>query len=175
MAALLALLAATAFAFGNVLQQKGTLEAPASGDDPRFLAQILRRPVWLAGGALQVSGWILQAAALDRGSLVVVQSLTATSLVIALPVGARFTNQQIDRRVVLGAVAMIAGIVLFLSVGQPQKGIAHPSAAAWWSACISAAVLVVPARPDRTASRRCGASAATSAVRQVSASPCRRR
>ena len=142
MAALLALAAATAFAFGNVLQQKGTLEAPASGDDPRFLAQILRRPVWLAGGALQVSGWILQAAALDRGSLVVVQSLTATSLVIALPIGARFTGQQIDRRVVLGAAAMIAGIVLFLSVGQPQAGVAHPSAAAWWSACISTAVIV---------------------------------
>jgi len=142
MAALLALLAATAFAFGNVLQQKGTLEAPASGDDPHFLTQILKRPVWLAGGALQVSGWVLQAAALDRGSLVVVQSLCAMSLVIALPIGARLTNQQVDRRVVLGAVAMIAGIVLFLSVGQPQKGIAHPSAAAWWSACISATVIV---------------------------------
>ena len=143
MAALLALLAATAFAFGSVLQQKGTLETPASGDDPRFLAQLLKRPVWLAGGALQVSGWILQAAALDRGSLVVVQSLCATSLVIALPIGARITNQQIDRRVILGAVAMIAGIVLFLSVGQPQSGTAHPSAAAWWSACISATVIVV--------------------------------
>ncbi len=80
MAALLALLAATAFAFGNVLQQKETLEAPASGDDPRSLAQILKRPVWLAGGTLQVSGRVLQAGALDRGSLVVVQSLCAMSL-----------------------------------------------------------------------------------------------
>lgn len=143
MAVLLALLAAVAFAFGNVLQQKGTLEAPAGGDDPRFLAQILKRPVWLAGGALQAGGWILQAAALDRGSLVVVQSLTTMSLVIALPIGARITGQQIDRRVILGAAAMVAGIVLFLSVGQPQRGVAHPSAAAWWSACLSALVIVV--------------------------------
>jgi hypothetical protein len=52
----LALLAAFAFARGNVLQQKGTLEAPAEGDDPRFLAQILRRPVWLAGRASQMTG-----------------------------------------------------------------------------------------------------------------------
>ena len=44
----------------------------------------------------------------------VVQSLTATSLVIALPVGARITNQQISHRVIIGAVSMIAGIVLFL-------------------------------------------------------------
>ena len=56
---ILSLLAATAFAFGNVLQQKGTLETSASGDDPHFFVQILRRPVWLAGGALQMSGWIL--------------------------------------------------------------------------------------------------------------------
>ena len=33
----LALLAALAFALGSVLQQKGTLEAPSGGDDPRFL------------------------------------------------------------------------------------------------------------------------------------------
>src|ERR1700692_4264310 len=123
MAILLALLAASAFAMGSVLQQKGTLEASAQGDDPRFLVQILKRPVWLVGGGLQATGWILQAAALDRGSLVVVQSITATSLVIALPLGAHFTNQEISRRVVLGAVAIIVGIVLFLSVGSPQKGV----------------------------------------------------
>lgn len=73
---ILALLAAFAFALGNVLQQKGTLEAPAEGDDPRFLIQILRRPVWLAGAGFQGSGWVLQAVALDTGSLIVVQSLT---------------------------------------------------------------------------------------------------
>ena len=59
-ASILALLAAFAFAFGSVLQQKGTLQAPAQGDDPRFLVQILRRPVWLAGAACQGSGWVLR-------------------------------------------------------------------------------------------------------------------
>ena len=158
MAILLALLAATTFACGSVLQQKGTLQAPAPGDDPRFLVQILKRPVWLAGGALQATGWILQAAALDRGSLVVVQSLTATSLVIALPLGARITNQQVGRRVVIGAVAIIVGIVFFLSVGSPQKGTSHPAPVAWWAAGISGAVIVtVLARLGR---RRSGATKA---------------
>jgi len=158
MAILLSLLAASAFAMGTVLQQKGTLEAPAGDDGPRFLVQILRRPVWLAGGGLQSTGWILQAAALDRGSLVVVQSLTATSLVIALPLGARITNQEINRRVIFGAAAIIAGIVLFLSVGSPQKGTSHPAAAAWWVAGVSgAAVVVVLAR---LGSRRSGATKA---------------
>src|SRR4051794_1974443 len=138
MADVLALLAACAFALGSVLQQKGTLQAPAADGDPRFLVQILKRPVWLAGAGLQAGGWVLQAAALDRGSLVVVQSLIALSLVIALPLGARFTDQQVTRRVVVGAVGMVAGIVLFLSVGSPEGGTSQPDAAAWWSAGVAA-------------------------------------
>ena len=153
MAILLALLAASAFAIGSVLQQKGTLETPAEGDDPRFLVQILKRPVWLAGGGLQATGWVLQAAALDRGSLVVVQSLTATSLVIALPLGAHFTHQQISRRVLAGAVAVIVGIVLFLSVGSPQAGTSYPTPATWVGAgALGTAVVVVLARVGRARS-----------------------
>ena len=87
----LAIVAAVLFALGTVLQQKGTLSTAASADDPRFLLQILHRPVWLAGTR---SGRRLgpPGTALDRGSLVVVQSLTALSLVVALPLGARLTT-----------------------------------------------------------------------------------
>ena len=84
---LLALLAALSFALGSVLQQRGTLHTSASEGDPRFLAEILRKPVWLISGTLQILGWVLQAAALEAGSLVVVQSLCALSLVFALPLG----------------------------------------------------------------------------------------
>jgi drug/metabolite transporter (DMT)-like permease len=138
----LALLAAVAFAAGNVFQQKGTLETPAGGDDPRFLVQILRRPVWLAGALLQMMGWILQAAALNQGPLIVVQSLTMLSLVIALPLGARLTGQQVGRREMVGALAVVLGISLFLSVGAPSGGTAHPSASAWWSAGLTSLALV---------------------------------
>ena len=72
--------------------------------------------MWLAGGGLQVSGWVLQALALDTGSLIVVQSLTTMSLVIALPLGARITSQDITGRVWLGAAAMVAGIVFASAV-----------------------------------------------------------
>ncbi|MGA2931173.1 MAG: DMT family transporter [Acidimicrobiales bacterium] len=133
-AALLAVLAATAFALGSVLQQKGTLEVPAAEGHQRFLAQILRRPVWLAGGGFQFAGWVLQAIALDKGSLVVVQSLTSLSLVIALPLGAKLTNQVLTLRVWAGAASMLLGIVAFLSLGTPKTGSAMPPAAAWWSA-----------------------------------------
>ncbi len=143
MGAWLAILAAVLFAFGTVLQQKGALTTAAGADDPRFLVQILHRPVWLVGTALQSSGWVLQAMALDRASLVVVQSLTALSLVIALPIGAMLTDQHIGRRELIGATLTLLGIVFFVSAGQPQGGTSHPSAATWWSACLITAALVM--------------------------------
>ncbi len=157
-AVVLALLAAFAFAFGSVLQQKGTLEVPIEGDDPHFFTHLVRRPVWLAGAACQGSGWILQAVALDSGSLIIVQSLTTLSLVIALPLGKRFTGQQIGRRIWIGAAAIVVGIVLFLSVGSPTGGTATPPASAWWSAGFVAVFLV--ALLGRLGGRRQGAARA---------------
>jgi drug/metabolite transporter (DMT)-like permease len=138
----LALLAAVLFAFGTVLQQKGAMSVASSDDSPRFLIQILHRPVWLAGAVLQACGWIAQAMALDRAALVVVQSLTALSLVIALPIGMWLTRQHIGRRELAGAILTMAGIVFFLSAGQPQGSTSHPDAAAWWSACLITLALV---------------------------------
>ncbi len=64
------------------------------------------------------------------------------SLVIALPLGARITDQQITRRVAWGATAVVAGVILFLAVGSPQAGTSKPRSAAWWSACIATAAIV---------------------------------
>ncbi len=132
----LAIAAAVAFALGTVLQQKGTLTTEAGEGDPHFLLQILHRPVWLAGAVCQSSGWVLQAMALDRASLVVVQSITALSLVLALPIGIKLTHQHVGRRELSGASLTLVGIVVFLSAGQPQGGTAHPDASAWWAACL---------------------------------------
>jgi drug/metabolite transporter (DMT)-like permease len=132
----LAIAAAIAFAIGTVLQQKGTMATEAAENDPSFLLQILRKPVWLVGLIFQIIGWILQAVALGRASLVVVQSLTTLSLVIALPLGGWLTRQRIGWREIAGAVLTLGGVVLLLSAGQPQGGTNHPSAATWWTACL---------------------------------------
>lgn len=52
------------------------------------------------------------------------------------------TDQQITRRVGGGALAVVAGITLLLTVGSPRGGTSAPPAAAWWSACLSSAVLI---------------------------------
>jgi drug/metabolite transporter (DMT)-like permease len=143
MGSALAVAAAFAFAFGTVLQQKGTLTTTQQSGDAHWLIQILRKPVWLAGMVMQASGWILQAVALDKAPLMVVQAITSLSLVIALPIGIWLTGQQVDRKVVAGAVTVVAGIIVFLSVGSPHGGTNNPSATTWWTACLVIAALVL--------------------------------
>ena len=143
MADALALLAALAFAFGTVLQQRGTLDTKAAEGDPHFLTEIIRKPVWLFGAVAQALGWVLQAVALDKGSLIVVQSLCAMSLVFALPIGVRLTDQHVGRRSIVGAVLTLGGIVVFIAVGQPQGGTETPDATVWWAAGIASVAAMV--------------------------------
>jgi drug/metabolite transporter (DMT)-like permease len=149
----LSLLAATAFALGTVLQQKGTLadsDAARPGADPgtaagagdlRFLTGLFTRPVWLLGGVVTALGAVLNALALHLGTLAGVQALTTLSLVIALPFGVWLTDQRITRTVVLGALAIVAGIILFVTVGSPQPGTTAPTSADWWRAALLSGVL----------------------------------
>ena len=138
----IALLGAVCFAVAAVLQQKGTLLSTSSETDPKFARDLFTTPVWLAGAGLLVVGWILQAVALDRGPLMVVQAITSLSLVIALPFGIWITNQVVRGREWLGAGATVAGIAVFLSVGSPSQGTDQPTAAAWWTAGIASVLLL---------------------------------
>lgn len=155
---LLALLAALSFALGSVLQQRGTLQTSAPEGDPRFLAEILRKPVWLLGGSLQIFGWVLQAAALERGSLIVVQSLCALSLVFALPLGVWLTDQHVGRRSVIGACTTLAGIMILVVIGQPQGGSTAPTATAWVATVLIIGLLMLVLA--RLAGRRRGRASA---------------
>ncbi len=89
---LLALVAALLFALGTILQQKAGLDEPTDGASSGLLLRMAQRPVWLAGIAADALGFVAQAAALGIGRLVVVQPLLVTSVVFALPLGARFTR-----------------------------------------------------------------------------------
>jgi len=86
---------------------------------------------------------VLQAAALDRGSLALVQSLCALSLVFALPLGVRLTGQRVGRRSIIGACITLLGIITFVAVGQPQGGTTQPEAAAWWTSGLTITALML--------------------------------
>ena len=88
MPTVLALCAAFLFALAAALQQKGALELPEiSLRHPASLARLAGQTMWLLGTAALLTGYVLQAAALDRGRLAIIQPLLVMTVVFALPLG----------------------------------------------------------------------------------------
>ncbi len=56
------------------------------------------------------------------GRLAVVQPLLATSMVFALPLGKRFTNQRIKRSDIGAAILVTASLIAFLTIANPSGG-----------------------------------------------------
>jgi drug/metabolite transporter (DMT)-like permease len=112
------------FALGSVLQQKAGLDEPdaAEGSSSGLLLRMARKPVWLVGIAADGLGFVGQAIALTIGRLAVVQPLLATSMVFALPLGKRFTNQQIKRSDIGAAILVTASLIAFLTIANPSGG-----------------------------------------------------
>ena len=97
-AAVLALVAAFSFALAATLWQRASMDAGVGPGDARGLVGLLTNGVWLLGLGAQGLGVALQAAALDRGRVAIIQPLLVTSIVWALPLGYLLTNQTITRR-----------------------------------------------------------------------------
>jgi drug/metabolite transporter (DMT)-like permease len=126
----LALLAAVLFAVGVVCQQRGALAAP-SALSTAFLRAVVTNRIWLAGAAAQAIGWIAQAPALDRGPLLVVQSIISLQVVFALPLGIALTGQHVSRREWAGAGAAVVGLAAFLAVSNPAASRTDVPAGTW--------------------------------------------
>jgi drug/metabolite transporter (DMT)-like permease len=120
---ILALVAAFFFALAAALQQKGALNLPTiSLSDPKSLARLAGQTMWLLGTAALLTGYVLQAAALDRGRLAIIQPLLVTTVVFALPLGYFLTGQHVGRREIAGAAVAIVGLALFAIFGDPAGG-----------------------------------------------------
>jgi drug/metabolite transporter (DMT)-like permease len=153
----LALAAALLFALGTVLQQRAGLEAPAGGSSSGLLIRMAKRPVWLIGIAADAFGFVAQAAALGFGRLAVVQPLLVSSVVFALPLGARLTKQKVTRVDLGAAVLVVAALVAFLTVANPSGGRADAPLGDWLiaiGACLVVCVPLVLAGRHGPASRR---------------------
>src|SRR5512132_3025390 len=131
-AAVLAILAAVSFAVAATLWQKAALSlAGVSFRHPKSFLVLLTRWVWLLGLAAQIVGVLLQAAALDRGRVSIVQPLLVTTVIWALPLGYFMTGQKITRRVVLGAVVIVVGLGVFASFADPAAGVDDAPGSDW--------------------------------------------
>ena len=95
---LLALLAAVFLAIGIVVRQRATMDVPPEyGVSSVMFLTLLRRPLWWAGTAAAVAGYVFQALALANGSLLLVQPILVSALLFALPMSARLAHRRVTR------------------------------------------------------------------------------
>jgi len=143
----LALGASLANALTSVFQRKGLETAPA---DARLrlslISYALRRRIWLAGFALMIVSFLLQAVALHLGRLSEVQPILTTELVFLVVVLAAWFGFSIGRREWLGVLAVCGGLAGFLYFADPVEGTLSPPPWAWLAtggACGGAIVIAV--------------------------------
>ncbi len=131
-AALLALGAALFIAIGDVMHQRSAHEVTEEkvGHLELFL-RLLKDTGWWLGSAVAAIGFILQAAALGFGSVLLVQALLVTSLLFALPINARLTHRKVTRWEWTWAALLAASVAVIVTVGNPTEGHSRASLEIW--------------------------------------------
>jgi len=141
-AATLALVAAFLFALAATLQQKGALNLPkVSLAEPSSLLKLVGQTMWLFGTVAMLTGYVVQAVALDRGQVSIVQPLLVTTVVFALPLGYYLTRQSVGRREIVGAFVIIAGLALFTIFGHPADGNGNAPGRDWLIVIVLVAIV----------------------------------
>ncbi len=132
MAVLLALCAALASGIGNVVRQRSAQEVT---DKPvghlTLFGMLLRDGRWWLGGMGDIVSYCLLAAALDKGSVLLVMSLQVTALLFALPLYARLTRHPVTRWEWTWAVLLAVALAVVISVGDPTGGQQRGSLQTW--------------------------------------------
>jgi drug/metabolite transporter (DMT)-like permease len=132
LAATLALLAAVCFALAATLWQKAAQSlSGVSVRHPKSFLVLLTQWVWLLGLVAQIVGVALQAAALDRGRVSIIQPLLVSTVIWTLPLGYFLTHQTVGSREVVGAGIIVVGLAIFATYGDPAAGIVNAPKSDW--------------------------------------------
>ena len=94
--------------------------ADAGETNARSLLKLLRNPLWVIAVVSDFLGFLLQAAALSAGAVVVIQPLVVLMLPVALGVSWMMGGHRPRRGDYLGCLAVLLGLAVFLGlVGKP--------------------------------------------------------
>lgn len=141
-AAFLALCAALASAFGDVMRQRSAQEiTDQQVGHLQLFRMSLRDLRWWMGGAGAVVNYSLQATALAIGSVMLVTALQVTTLLFALPIHAQLTKRRVTRWEWMWAALLAGALAVVVTVGDPTAGHSRGSLTAW----IVVAVVLGPA------------------------------
>ena len=112
-----ALGSALCFATSSALQQRGAARAPqGTGLHLDLLRHLVRRPVWLGGMTAAVGTLVLQALALAKGELVLVQPLLIVGLLFALPLSVLLERRRPSLLEWRWAALLVAGLTTLFIV-----------------------------------------------------------
>lgn len=123
---------ALAFAVATVTQQRAAAES--SDHDARggrFVGQLLRNPRWLAAMLGNAGGYVLQAAALGFGSVLIVQPILVASLLFALPLSAYLAHTRLRWTAAVSGLVLGVSLAVFVTLGNPNSGASHASQRGW--------------------------------------------
>jgi drug/metabolite transporter (DMT)-like permease len=143
-AALLAVASALCIAIGDVLQQRAAhCITDRSVGHVELVAQLLRSGRWWWGALLLVASIALQAAALGRGSVLLVQALLMLSLLFALPINAKVWHRTVSGGEWIWAGLLTAAVIVIVVVGNPEAGRSGASLRTWVAVAVVLAPLLV--------------------------------
>ena len=124
----LAVLAAIANGLASVLQRKAARDQPTSENlSLRLMWHLLHRPAWFGGILSVIVGFLLQAAALGKGRLSVVEPVLVLELPATLIIAALVFRSRLTVREWGAAVAMTGGWRRCCSPCPPPAGPAPTS------------------------------------------------
>ena len=107
-------------AIGIVVRQRATMSVPTEhGVSSVMLTTLLRSPVWWLGTGAAVLGYVFQALALIKGSLILVQPILVSALLFTLPLSARLAGRRVTRGEWLWAGLLTAGLAVFVLLARP--------------------------------------------------------
>jgi drug/metabolite transporter (DMT)-like permease len=139
-----ALLAAVCMAVGIVVRQRATMDVPVDkGVSTAMVGTLLRKRLWWIGTGVAILGFVWQALALSKGSLLIVQPLMVSSLLFALPLSARLAGRRVTSAEWAWAVLLTAALATFVVMARPQKGDYRGNELAWAVATAVIAPIVI--------------------------------
>lgn len=119
----LAVLAAIANGLASVLQRKAARDQPVSENlSLRLMWHLLHRPAWFAGILSVIVGFLLQAVALGKGRISVVEPVLVLELPATLIIAGLVFRSRLNIREWGAAAAMTAGLAALLFALSPSGG-----------------------------------------------------
>lgn len=143
----LALATALLYAISNVLELLEAEQVPEEyAMRPALVIRLVKQPRWLLGLLSDFGGYICHAAALGLATVVFVEPILATGILMSLFIGSRFVHRPVLRSDWIAAGVLSGGLALFLYEVSPQGGrqlartrewlVAGPSAIAAIAMCM---------------------------------------